>query len=221
MSCAVPLRITSIEDELSRFRQCEQKISECESCCKSMNEQLHELVNKVDDMENRSRRNNLVIYGVTEDSDEEARTLENKIKEGIFKDTLDLEVKSIERIHRIGNRYGQRPRPIILRLFDYREKNKILSCCNKLKGTPISISEDFSKRIRDIRSNLWRSAAIERANGTKASLSFDKLRLNGRIYTWDPDKRTRVEITRNVAPTLSDSHNSSSAQGSTKERRKK
>nr|XP_054924218.1 uncharacterized protein LOC126526716 [Dermacentor andersoni] len=150
-----------------------------------MNKEMHELVIKVDDMENRSRRNNLVIYGVTEDSDEEARTLENKIKEGIFKDILALEVKSIERIHRIGNRYGQRPRPIILRLFDCREKNKILSCCNKLKGTPISISEDFSKRIRDIRSNLWRSTLI----GMWQAVNEASLRAH-RFCASSADKRT-------------------------------
>lgn len=119
------------------------------------------------------------------------------MKEDILKETLCIEGKTIERIHRIGSRRSSQERPVILRLFDYSEKkNKILCCCYKLKGTPLSISEDFSKRLREVRAHLWHSALNARAKGTKVRLSFDKLKVDGKVYIWDPVKNARRDISQ-------------------------
>lgn len=55
---------------------------------------LCELANKVYDLENRRRRNNLAIYGVTEKPDEDAKSLEDKATLNIFKDSLGVEINS-------------------------------------------------------------------------------------------------------------------------------
>lgn len=208
-------RLTKIEIDMERLKHCEEKLAEYESKHATMKGEIGSLALKLDDLENRSRRNNLIIYGVTEESDEDAILLEKKVKDDILKQTLGIEVKTIERIHRIGNHRTSQGRPIILRLFDYSEKNKILSCCYKLKGTPLSVSEDFSKRVRDMRAHLWHSAANERAKGAKVKLSFDKLKVNDKVYIWDPVKNARTDISKKAGPPRNNRPTSSTHKTST------
>ncbi|XP_037572058.1 uncharacterized protein LOC119454127 [Dermacentor silvarum] len=187
-------RLAAIENDMERLKYCEEKLAECENKYDTTKDQIQNLALKLDDLENRSRRNNLIIYGVTEKPNEDIVSLEKIVRENILKETLGIEVKTLERIHRIGTRTSNRDRPIILRLFDYAEKTKILSCCYKLKGTPLTVSEDFSKRVREMRTHLWHSAVNERANGAKVRLTFDKLRIDEKVYTWDPVKNIRIEL---------------------------
>ncbi|XP_077551771.1 uncharacterized protein LOC144165971 [Haemaphysalis longicornis] len=192
-------RITSMEKELARLQKCEDKLAEHEVLCKGTKELVEELSAKIEDLENRSRRNNVIIYGLSEEPNEDNKSLRNRVEQEVFKELLSVEVKSIERIHRLGFKHAEKPRPVILRLFDFSEKMKIMASCPKLKGTEISVSEDFSKRLRDLRGKLWRSAAEEKANGAKVLLSFDKLKVDDKVYTWDELLNCRVEVTRPAA----------------------
>ncbi|XP_075742505.1 protein partner of snf isoform X2 [Rhipicephalus microplus] len=193
--------VTSIEKEICRMQTLEQKLTVCEEACSSSNIQLLELSAKVDDLENRSRRNNLVIYGINEEVDKDWKSLEAIVKQEVFQKVLGIEVKSLERIHRVGKYHKERHRPIILRLYDFAEKNRILSCCSKLKGPKIAISEDFSKIVCDTRQKLWHSAAQDRAEGLKVSLIYDKLKVDGKLYVWDSQHNRRVRMTKSVTPT--------------------
>ncbi|KAH9367408.1 hypothetical protein HPB48_004003 [Haemaphysalis longicornis] len=186
--------VTSIEKEMGKLQTFEQKLAECEATCSNTSAQVSESLVKVDDLKNRSRRNNLIIYGINEEPEEDVKSLEDKIKHEVFKDVLEIEVTSVERIHRIG-KYKNQHRLVIVRFYDFAEKAKILSCCNKLKGTDIVISEDFSKRMRDIRAKLWHSAADERANGVKVSRLYDKIKIDEKIFAWDSVNNRRIEVT--------------------------
>lgn len=194
-------RVTSIEKEICRLQTLEQKLTVCEEACSSSNIQLLELLAKVDDLENRSRRNNLVIYGINEEVDEDWKSLEAIVKQEVFQKVLGIEVKSLQRIRRVGKYHKERHRPIVLRLYDFAEKTRILSCCSKLKGTKIAISEDFSKIVCDTRQKLWHSAAQDRAEGLKVSLIYDKLKVDGKLFVWDSQHNRRVRMTKSVTPT--------------------
>ncbi|XP_070386896.1 uncharacterized protein [Dermacentor albipictus] len=122
-------RMTVIENERRLWKECEDKIVHCEESCKSTMTQVEFLASKVDDLENRSRRNNLVIYGLRESSAEDVKTLEEEVRDSLFRKILGIEVNSIERLHKIGTKQSQRTRPVIIRLFNFAEKNKILSSC--------------------------------------------------------------------------------------------
>lgn len=191
-------RMTVIENERGLWKECAEKMVHCEESCKSTMTQVEFLALKVDDLENRSRRNNLIIYGLSESSDEDVRTLEAKVRDDIFKKILGIEIDSIERVHRIGRKQSQRTRPVIIRLFNFAEKTKILSSCFKLKNTQISISEDFSKKVRDTRAKLWRSAVSDKAKGAKVSLAFDKLKINGKTFTWSEHEGRRIEQSKPI-----------------------
>ncbi|XP_065281554.1 uncharacterized protein [Dermacentor albipictus] len=147
--------------------------------------EVEKLALKVDDLENRSRRENLIVYGIKESTEENWQSLEQVVTKNILTDTLKVPNVAIERIHRIGRPAEGRCRPVIFKLVDGRDKANILKNCNKLRGTAYSISEDFSPRVQSIRKKLWAAAAEHRKKGAKVVLSFDKIKINGKLFQWD------------------------------------
>lgn len=80
---------------------------------------------------------------------------------------------------------------VILNLDSHREKELIFQNARKLKGTNISIGEDFSRRVQNIRKDLLESVRGNKQNGDKVVLSFDKLKIKDEIYAWDTEKKNR------------------------------
>lgn len=175
----------------------EQKIDSCQEQIASMNSVILSLQNKIDDLENRSRRSNLIIYGLPEATGETPLTLERTVNKDVIEGPLELKAVAIERVHRIGKAEPNKIRPVIFKLLDSRDKYTILKRGYKLKDTQLSIAEDFSKRVRDIRRKLWNSAKVNRQNNEKVSLVFDKLYINNRPYVWSNEQDDKVPLEKN------------------------
>ncbi|XP_075742266.1 uncharacterized protein LOC142795860 [Rhipicephalus microplus] len=190
-------KINGIEQQLSSLNKLTTQVNDMEKVISHQSAALASLIEKVDDLENRSRRNNLIIYGLDETSVESSEELEKKVVEGIFLEKLQVPTPAIERIHRLGFK-GAKTRPVILKFLNYREKESILRKSYKLKGTSLSLSQDFSKRVREIRKNLWNSATEDRARGGKVKLVHDKLCVDGTFYTWNDERNERCQL--NKAP---------------------
>nr|XP_037289276.1 uncharacterized protein LOC119182480 [Rhipicephalus microplus] len=143
------------------------------------------------ELENRSRRNNLLVFGVKEGSPESESDLKVSVVDNIFGKKLNVHVKTIERIHRLGKQRPGHIRPVIMRFYDFKEKDAILRNCSKLKGTSISVSNDYSKETVAVRKKLWDSAAADRGSGKKVSLVYDKLKVGESLFTWDYNRDER------------------------------
>lgn len=159
-----------------------------------MQSTIETLEKRIDELENRSRRGNLIVYGLPEANDETSESLEKIVNEKIIRDTLELDPIEIERIDRLGRPAPDKTRPVIFKLLDTRQKAVILKQCKKLKDTEYSIREDFSRRIRDIRKKLWDSAKENRDKKDKVSLAFDKLYINNCAFVWRDEKGERVPL---------------------------
>ena len=72
---------------------------------------------------------------------------------GIEKDII------IERANRKKRNYKdkdkKRPRTIVLRLANVKDKNIILKNLNKLKGSDVYVNEEFNKETTELRKKLW------------------------------------------------------------------
>lgn len=187
-------RLKSIEGKLEQVTLLEKKITSCVSQVTNLQKTVQYLELKIDDLENRSRRSNLLVYGVPEEADEHPETLEQTISEQILKNILKIKPVPIERIHRIGKQNAQKPRPVMLKLLDLRDKVTILRNCTKLKGTTFSVGEDFSNRVRYIRKMLWQIAKTKKEAGDKVFLVCDKLKVNEDLYRWDDDTNDIVLV---------------------------
>lgn len=119
---------------------------------------------KMEDLENRSRRNNLVFYGVPEGP----RSCEYIIKNEILANLMELDVTDveIERAHRTPggpepSDPDKQPRPIHVRFQRFSDREGVLHSAKKLKGkslggNSIYISDDVSSSVRNSRKCLRR-----------------------------------------------------------------
>ena len=123
------------------------------------------LEKEVEELRNRSRRNNLVFYNVPEkaEGDDCISFIQNFVSTHMGLETLCGWEVEIERAHRtptkLRNDNGgkQRPRPIHVAFLRYADKMKVLSNAaarlkdNPLDGKLIGISEDFGKKTQEER----------------------------------------------------------------------
>ncbi|XP_037278177.2 uncharacterized protein LOC119171476 [Rhipicephalus microplus] len=179
------VRLQTIEKQLEGLGEIQSRLTMIESSVGRHDSELTALARQIDDLDNRSRRNNLLVRGVEEEEFEDEAVLLSKVNDDIFDKLLGSKCSSIERIHRLGKKIPGRSRPVILKVGDFRDKTKILKNCRNLKGTQFSISEDYSKRVVEIRKQLWISSADERAKGAKVKLIIDKLKVNNVLYGWN------------------------------------
>ena len=109
-------------------------------------EKLLEHSNKLVDLEDRSRQNNLRIDGIKESKGETCEQCEQKPK-AICNRQLRIEEEiEIDRAHRIEKNPGrndERHRTVVMWCTRYKEREKIRSLVKRLKGTAIYINDDF------------------------------------------------------------------------------
>lgn len=110
-------------------------------------------------------------------------TLLNKLK--LFFDKLVLQIPGIERMHRLVKKAGI-SRPVIMTLVDYRVKMQVLCNCKKLDGTEVSVGEEYSKPIQELRRKLWESSREERRDGARVRVVYDKLNADDTSHQCNP-----------------------------------
>ena len=108
-----------------------------------------EIENKLVDLEERSRRNNLRINGMKGGQNETWEECEERIN-CFLEEKLDMDSSEIwiERAHRVDEKKRGQERQIVVQFLlkktCYKNKLHISKNCNKMKGTNFSIFEDFS-----------------------------------------------------------------------------
>lgn len=108
------------------------------------------------DLEARSRRNNLVFWGLLENYNENCFQIIRDFIHHHF--DLDSDKMYLARAHRLGPRkIGQRnpKRPIIVNFRDFCDTELIMSRAHLLKSTPFSVGYDLPKEINEARKKLW------------------------------------------------------------------
>ena len=140
---------------------------------------LKEHKEKLIDLEDRSRRNNLRIDGVVEHVGETWEITEQKVKD-IFMNNLNIDKHiEVDRAHRVGEKRENRKRTIVLRLNKFKDKEEIKRCAKKLKGTGIYINDDFSPVTLERRKHLLKTAKDLREQGKGAKV------IKSKLYSWD------------------------------------
>ena len=135
---------------------------------------LKTLAYKSIDLEARSRRNNLLFWGLIENPHENCFHI---ILDFIHRH-LDLDAGNmyLARAHRLGpRRIGQRnpKRPIIVNFRDFCDTELIMSRANMLKNTPFSVGFDLPKEINEARKKLW--AELKSIRSTQPRVKFQIL----------------------------------------------
>ena len=140
------------------------------------------MVEKITDLEDRSRRNNLRINGIVESENETPAQTESKII-NLFKNKLKIDKEIvIERCHRSGSKtyrdgVENKKRVIVMKLLNFKDKELVINAFveKKIWDDNIYINEDFSERTLGIRKELFNTAKDIRKQGKYAKVVYNRL----------------------------------------------
>ncbi|MES9879851.1 MAG: hypothetical protein ABW185_03120 [Sedimenticola sp.] len=183
------------------YSKLDDKIGQVHSELKTENEQLRRnqsrledklahVEDKLDRLEGQSKRNNLLFYDCSQDEVPEPWSVsETKVKD-YMRDTLSMNTDDIhiERAHRLTRR---RNSPIIAKFNDYKQRQSVFEAVNEKRRhdsnwvNPHRVTEDFTQRVRNDRRNLGHYLREAKAQGRRAVLRYNKLIVDGEVYTYD------------------------------------
>ena len=139
---------------------------------------LRMLAYKSIEIESRSRGNNLIFWGITENNNRPCETLIL----GFMADEMRIDTGGmvIDRAHRLGairrNIGRTDPRqPIIVRFRDYRDVDHVMDNAYKLRGSKFRVDRDYPKEIVEARSKLYQCAEAKEARakqGCKVQIKY-------------------------------------------------
>ncbi|KAH9367722.1 hypothetical protein HPB48_011106 [Haemaphysalis longicornis] len=132
-----------------------------------------------DDIENRSRRNNLLFFGLSDGGKETWDESEKKVIDLCAeKSRVTVSSSAIEHAHRIGKVGGEKPRPVILKFVFFKDKQRVISDASKLKGTDFSIGEGYSKIAHQQRQKLLEYG---KQTDVKVTIKYSRGRMEAKI----------------------------------------
>lgn len=167
------------------FRLMSDKIGEVIDVTNRNTSVLKTLAYKSIDIEARSRRNNLIFWGLSENFNENCFAI---IRDFIIHH-LDLDANNmyLSRAHRLGPRKigHQNPkRPIIVNFRDFCDTEMVMGRAHMLKSTPFSICYDLPKEINDARKKLWVELKAVKARNPRVKFQIvypAKLVIDGKV----------------------------------------
>lgn len=154
-----------LDDNSKRITEAENRVSATEDTVSTMERRVAELettvrvlTDRAEDIENRSRRGNIVILGLRE-------TAEGRQPIPFFEswlpELLGIETKrgtmKLDRAHRtFGQPRNDRPRPVMIKPHNFADKQKIIAAAKKkgqlnYEGCAITIKQDFSAKVKEAR----------------------------------------------------------------------
>lgn len=121
---------------------------------------------RIDNMEDQSRRDNLLFYSINEQKGENCEAVIRELMGAtIFKDNkADADKIEVVRAHRLGKYDSTKNRPIIVKFLRYKDKMHILFNSKKLQEKGSSVSEDFSANTNKARKYLQDCIKVARGH---------------------------------------------------------
>ncbi len=125
-------------------------ITTLEEKCYSLRNTANDLQSRLDDFEQYSRRNCLLIHGL--DDSEDYREAPESIVISRLNPViprLNIATKNIDRAHRIGkpkqsHHERGRPRPMLVKFLSYQDRAKVFQQKRLLKGTGMAVTESLT-----------------------------------------------------------------------------
>ena len=150
-----------------------------------------------------SRRNNIKVIGIPEHTTESWEESEALFKSEVKKALNMDEELHVERAHGIGSkrqfvtrRDGSRvkagPRPIAVKMTNWKQKEKVIKKAREIKPANVKFLEDFSQRTLDKRSSLIPKLEEARRVGKIAYFIADRLVIKEKPPDIDEDDEVTI-----------------------------
>lgn len=174
-------RVNKLEETISKVTKLREDLAalkaethEVKTEVNMISQRQREYEDLADDLNNRMRRNNVIIKGLAEQECESWSDSE-RIAKTFLSTNLHVSVGKIERAHRLGVKKAGFNRPIVVKFLNFKNKDEIIRNAYKLKDSALRgvwIEEDFSPNIQLIRKKL-RDLAKLRFGVSKFRLYYD------------------------------------------------
>ena len=172
------------KDFSDKIKMCNENIKEIEKSVKSMavsqlqgndSSIIQEIKAKLNDLENRSRRNNLRFDGIKDDVNESWDQTEDKLKAFIKNKLKVSDNIIIERSHRIGHFDDDKNRCIVAKFNNWKQHGQVLKAARNVKPPSMFVYEDYSDETMRKRIELIPLMKKKREEGKFAFIKVDKL----------------------------------------------
>ena len=176
------------QKDIDDLKQSLPKLQELDLAINDIEDQMDCYEDQLEYLENQSRRNNVRVDGIPEIDNETWEDTEAKVKQ-VLKDELDLaNAPDVERAHRVGKSSrrtsaqgsASRPRTIVCRLRDWKERETILKCARRIKPDNIFVKEDLSPATLEKRDSQRAKLDEAKRAGKIAYFVLDKLIIRDR-----------------------------------------
>lgn len=171
------------QQDIDDLKEAADAIDEMEEELDDIQTGLHKQEEKLVYLENQSRRNNVHIDGIPEQHNETWLNTETKVKE-VLQEKLNLSFEPmIKRAHRTRARprsgaadgINTRPRTIVCRLRDWRQKDDILRATRRIKPSGIFVNEDLANETIEKRKRQVDELNAAKRAGKTAYFVLDRL----------------------------------------------
>ena len=160
--------------------QIQKDVIEEQNKRKLLEERQVQIEKKGQHFESFIRKNNIVIFGLEYINKQDS--LANFVITNLnLLLEQNLTVNCLNNTFLLGRPEGKRP--ILVQFVSHLTKIQVLKACKKLKGTPVSISEDLTREEREIRKVLARHKKLAQDSGNAAYIRNNVLYINGDAYT--------------------------------------
>uniref|UniRef100_A0A6M2D8T2 Putative tick transposon ovary overexpressed n=1 Tax=Rhipicephalus microplus TaxID=6941 RepID=A0A6M2D8T2_RHIMP len=176
------------------------QISELQSTAGSLATQYALLQSRIDELEDRSRRDILLFYG-SPDSKETWQQTETKLTTILNEVIPSLPSGSIERAHRIGSLSPNKCRPVITKFVNFKVKEQKLLARKLFKQKNNALSEDFCPATRIAQKKLTEFAKNQ-PGFPPFFLSHNKLIINEKCYMYNANTDRIEDFKSNENPVL-------------------
>ncbi|KAJ8004198.1 hypothetical protein DPEC_G00156300 [Dallia pectoralis] len=164
----------TIQQMETSLNDVENRLLTLELTCTVLARENEALKLKADDLENRSRRNNIRVTGLTEKAE---GSLPSTFMEAFLVETFGTEAfpapPPVDRAHRIAipcRKPDDPPRPFIARIHRYRDKERILKLVREsgplsFRGSEVQIYPDYSAEVSRKRAAYYTVKSQLRSGG--------------------------------------------------------
>ena len=200
MEKAVNTRLANIEENQSVLQQDIESVDDkCEQLgafFEHIEQRLDELETKTEALDNQSRQNSLLLFGIPRTFGETPDSREAKVKEIIRRDMKVREPVSVEQTVRVGS-------AILVRFQSFKQRQQVLSHTKELRATesPVYVREDFTESVRRKRSGLAPLMKQMREDGNQAKLRHDKLITDVGTFVYDLKRQEYQKLKSKVRHT--------------------
>ncbi|XP_044760480.1 uncharacterized protein LOC123317918 [Coccinella septempunctata] len=142
-----------------------------------LEEENKNLKEKIQQMDKRSRRNNLIIYGIKS----EGNNVEEETKK-LLEDKLEINCPEeiIRDIYKLGK--GELS-PILLQAYNQKSIHRILNSAHKLKNSGVNLAPDYTPEEREARRTLVKRMREEKERGNQSYIRGNALIINNQKHT--------------------------------------